>query len=123
MADKVEQRAHKRKSVNKEFESIDAFVSEYVTNISRGGVFIRSKHPLQVDTLVNLSFSILTDDFTMIEGVGRVVRVDHTPGREGMGVVFTELTPESREIIAALTRDLESSQEHAAAAADEEQDG
>jgi uncharacterized protein (TIGR02266 family) len=98
MGDK-EQRVHPRVTVNKEFESIDAFVSEYVTNISRGGVFIRSKNPLPAGTEVNLKFSILTDDFEMIEGLGRVVRVDE----DGMAVVFTELTSESRALVEQLT--------------------
>jgi uncharacterized protein (TIGR02266 family) len=100
MGDK-EQRVHPRVTVNKEFESIDDFVSEYVTNISRGGVFIRSKNPLPVGTEVNLKFSILTDDFEMIEGLGRVVRVDE----EGMGVVFTELTPDSRAAVELIIQD------------------
>jgi uncharacterized protein (TIGR02266 family) len=96
-------REHSRVTVNKEFESIDAFVSEYVTNISQSGVFIRSKNPLPVGTLVNLKFTILTDDFQIIEGVGRVVRVDTTPHQSGMGVVFTELAPKSRAIVDQLT--------------------
>jgi Tfp pilus assembly protein PilZ len=94
-----EQRQHPRVTVNKEFESIDTFVSEYVTNISQGGVFIRSKNPLPEGTEVNLKFSILTEDFEMIEGIGRVVRVEE----HGMGVVFTKLTPQSQKIVDALT--------------------
>ena len=35
-----------RVTINKEFESFDAFVHEYVTNISRTGVFIKSTTPL-----------------------------------------------------------------------------
>lgn len=99
MPDNGDQREHPRVTVNKEFESIDSFVSEYVTNISQGGVFIRSKNPLPVGTEVNLKFSILTDDFEMIEGIGRVVRVEAT----GMGVVFDELTPASQELVDTLT--------------------
>ena len=33
-----------RVTINKEFESFDAFIQEYVTNISRTGVFIRAQH-------------------------------------------------------------------------------
>ena len=33
------QRGEKRITINKEFESFDAFVHEYVTNVSRSGVF------------------------------------------------------------------------------------
>ena len=53
-----EQRQHHRYDVNEEFETIDAFVAEYVTNISHGGVFIRSKNPLPVGTKVNLKLFV-----------------------------------------------------------------
>lgn len=96
-------REHQRISVNKEFESVDEFVSEYVTNISKSGVFIRAKRLLPVGTLVNLSFSVLTDDFETIEGIGRVVRLQEKGELgKGMGVVFQELTPESRKIVETL---------------------
>ncbi len=94
-----DQRQHSRIEVNDEFESIHEFVAEYVTNISRGGVFVRSKNPLPVGTMVNLKFSVILEDFETIEGEGEVVRVDTTPGNMGMGVVFTRLTSESARII------------------------
>jgi hypothetical protein len=49
------QRIEKRVTINKEFESFDAFVHEYVTNVSRSGVFIRSKEPLPIGTEVDLT--------------------------------------------------------------------
>ena len=90
-----EQRQHDRFDVNEEFESIDDFVAEYVTNISHGGVFIRSKNPLPVGTKVNLRFSIILDDFETIEGEGEVVHVND----QGMGVQFTRLNAASLELI------------------------
>ena len=101
MSDTDNQRAFERVLVNKDFESIDEFVSEYVTNISRSGVFIRSKNPLPAGTEVDLRFSILSDDFQMIKGVGKVVRVTET----GMGVVFTKLDEESQAYVSTLTPD------------------
>ena len=38
-------RARERVTINKEFESFDAFIQEYVTNISRTGVFIQAQTP------------------------------------------------------------------------------
>ena len=38
--------ADERVTINKEFESFDAFIQEYVTNISRTGVFVKSQTPL-----------------------------------------------------------------------------
>ena len=46
---------------------------------------------------------VITEDFEMIDGVGRVVRVDNRPGREGMGVIFQELTQDSRRVVEEVT--------------------
>ena len=86
-----------RVTINKEFESFDAFIHEYVTNISRSGVFIKSKSPLPVGTKVNLRFTVIMDDIETIEGVGEVVRIDDAP--PGMGVVFREISAYSKAII------------------------
>lgn len=94
-----------RLTVNHEFDGIEAFVTEYVTNISRSGVFIRSASPLPVGTRVNLKFTILLDEIESVEGVGEVVRSQAGPGKtSGMGVVFVELTPESERLIERVMR-------------------
>lgn len=93
-------RTEDRVTINKEFENFDAFIHEYVTNISRSGVFIRSKNPLEIGTRVNLKFTVITDDIESIEGVGEVVRVEEDP--PGMGVVFIELSSYSQELIERL---------------------
>ena len=94
-----DQRQHDRQQINQEFETIDEFIAEYVTNISRGGVFIRSKNPLPVGTKVTLKFSVILDDFETVEGEGEVVRVETEQGNTGMGVAFTRLTAESQKLI------------------------
>ncbi|MEM7436718.1 MAG: PilZ domain-containing protein [Myxococcota bacterium] len=95
-----DQRSERRLTINKEFESFDAFVHEYVTNVSRTGVFIRSREPLAVGTKVHLTFTVIMDDVETIEGEGEVVRVQADP--PGMGVVFTKLTEYSETLLAAL---------------------
>ena len=95
-----DKRAGERLTINKEFESFDAFIQEYVTNISRTGVFIKTQTPLAVGTRVNLRFTVIMDDIETIEGVGEVVRVDADPA--GMGVVFRELSTYSRELLEKL---------------------
>jgi hypothetical protein len=94
------QRRDERVTINKEFESFDAFVHEYVTNVSRSGAFVRSLSPLPVGTQVNLKFTVIMDDIEVIEGVGEVVRVESDP--PGMGVVFTALNDYSQRLIARL---------------------
>src|SRR5580704_1769287 len=90
-------RREERVTINKEFESYDAFINEYVTNISRTGVFVRSRTPLPTGTRVNLRFTVIMDDIETIEGIGEVVRVHDDP--PGMGVVFTELSTYSKGLI------------------------
>ena len=98
--DEADQRNEERVTINKEFESFDAFIHEYVTNISRTGAFVRSTEPLPVGTTVNLKFTVIMDVIETIEGTGRVVRVEQDP--PGMGVVFTELSQYSKDLIGRL---------------------
>jgi hypothetical protein len=89
-----------RVDINREFASVEAFINEYVSNISRSGVFIRSKDPLPVATKVNLKFTVLMDEIETVEGVGEVVRVSERP--RGMGVVFIHLTEHSQGLLSKL---------------------
>jgi uncharacterized protein (TIGR02266 family) len=93
-------REDERVTLNKEFDSFDQFVSEYVTNVSRSGVFIKARQPLPVGTLVNLRFSVIMEDIHTIEGLGEIVRVETDP--PGMGVVFKELSAYSRALLEKL---------------------
>ena len=88
-------REEERLTINKEFDSFDQFIDEYVTNISRSGVFIKTASPLPVGTRVDLRFTVITDGVESIEGEGEVVRVE----KDGMGVVFRELARYSRDLI------------------------
>jgi hypothetical protein len=87
-----------RVTINREFASVDAFIHEYVTNVSHSGAFIRSRDPLPVGTAVNLKFSIIMDEIETVEGVGEVVRVEEG----GMGVVFTSLSSHSKALLERL---------------------
>lgn len=94
-----EKRSHQRVPVNQEFGCIDEYIAEYVTSISQSGVFIRSKKPLPVGTKVDLEFSVILDDVETVEGRGEVVRVETEEGERGMGVAFTRLSADSKELI------------------------
>ena len=93
-------RQEPRVTINKDFESFDAFIHEYVTNISRTGAFVKSKEPLPVGTQVDLKFTVVRDEVETIEGVGEVVRVQKDP--PGMGVVFTQLSQYSQHLLSQL---------------------
>lgn len=96
-----EKRHDPRVQVNREFSSIEEFITEYVSDISRTGIFIRSDDPLPVGTKVDLRFTVIAFDFETIEGIGEVVRVvSPSEGQHaGMGVVFTELTSYSERLV------------------------
>jgi uncharacterized protein (TIGR02266 family) len=98
--DSPEKRSFNRVTINKQFDSFDQFVSEYVTNVSGSGVFVRSDTPLPVGTEITLKFSVVLDQIETIEGTGVVVRVEDDP--RGMGVVFAELDAYSKELVERL---------------------
>jgi hypothetical protein len=75
-------------------------VSQYVSNISTSGVFVRCGESVPIGTHVNLNFTVLADEIETITGVGEVVRVQENPS--GLGIEFRSLTEESMEIIERL---------------------
>jgi molecular chaperone DnaK len=101
------------------FGSIDDFIERYAVNVSRGGVFVRTREQKPIGTEVNLDLQ-LEDGADAIRGKGIVVwtTVPSAPGEPdqgpGMGIKFTELDPESRALV-----DLIVATRGAAAATDE----
>lgn len=93
-------RSEQRLTINKEFDSFDQFVEEYVTNISKSGVFIRTNEPLAVGSRVDLRFTVVMDGIETIEGEGEVVRVATDP--PGMAVVFRSLSHYSERLVEQL---------------------
>ena len=92
--------------------SLDQFIERYAVDVSRGGIFIRTREPLPVDTRLRLEFQ-LQDSTPLLAGEGTVVWIrEHDPTREnvtpGMGVRFDKLTPQSQptleKILAEKTR-------------------
>ena len=84
-----DRRGGERIPINEELSSAG---STWVSDLSRGGVFVHSDDLLPVGASIELRFTILIDDPVVIEAVGRVVRHSHRP--RGMGVQFVTLAPE-----------------------------
>jgi uncharacterized protein (TIGR02266 family) len=102
---KPARRREPRIVVNREFKSVEEFISEYVSNISRSGAFIKTDDPLPIGTRVQLRFTVLLDEIETIEGEGEVVRIvpaDAQGNKSGMGVVFTSLSAYSKQLIERL---------------------
>jgi len=100
MPDETSKRRDTRLTINKEFGSFEAFIEEYVTNISQTGAFVKTADPPPVGTEINLKFTVIVDDIETIEGVGKVVRVQDDP--PGMGVVFTRISHHSQHLLQRL---------------------
>ncbi len=84
------------------FDTFEDFLAEYSLNISPGGIFICTDEPRPEGAVIYLLFT-LRDGSRLIEGMGRVVRVN-PPGDgarpAGMGVEFLNFDEESMALIA-----------------------
>jgi molecular chaperone DnaK len=86
------------------YGSMDEFVERFGLNLSRGGVFVRTLDARPPGTPVVLDLSLASGDQAIRgRGVVRWSTAPSAPGeprREpGMGIKFTELTPESRALV------------------------
>lgn len=72
-----------------EYRTVGSFISDYVTNISRGGVFVRTDRPLRIGTRVRLVFSLPGMPFPFdLSGVVRWVQTLAGDAEPGMGIAF-----------------------------------
>src|SRR4051794_31698561 len=83
--------------------NLDQFIERYSVDVSRGGIFIRTKEPLPVGTQLRFEFQ-LQDASSLIAGDGTVVWIrEHDPTRQGvapgMGVRFDKLHPDSQKVL------------------------
>jgi len=96
-------RAHERLAVNLmiDYQVLDQFLYDYATNISLGGVFIRSSNPLPVGTKLRVQFSLpgLKDMVTTWGEVAHVVEDRSKQGFAGMGIRFSDLDPAQKRTI------------------------
>jgi hypothetical protein len=65
----------------------------YISDLSEYGVFVHTPSPSPRGSKLKLRFTVLLDDPVIVEGEGRVVRQQYEPV-PGMGIEFTELSPE-----------------------------
>jgi molecular chaperone DnaK len=84
--------------------SMDAFVERYALNVSRGGIFVRTRDPQPPGTRVDLEIALDNGEVVIRgEGVVRWTTPPSAPGepdrQPGMGVKFAELTRESRALV------------------------
>ncbi len=105
MTDGPENRQAKRKAVGLlvklAHQGVDDFVAKYATNLSEGGMFLRSKKPLPVGTVMQFKIEI-AGGVRVMQGTAKVkwVREASTPAEPaGMGVEFMKLDEASQQIV------------------------
>ncbi len=90
------------------FDRFSGFIGEYVSNLSPGGIFIRTESPEDPGQLLEFEFR-LGDGFELIRGRGEVVWArqvaEGTDRPKGMGVRFLELSPGSKDLIYKIVDD------------------
>ena len=84
------------------YRTVGSFLTDWATNISHGGLFINTRKPLPVGTVVKLIIQLPGAEFPF-DMMGRVARVcgwdNHLNTAPGMGIEFTELEAEKRQRI------------------------
>lgn len=104
-----DRRRHERydTSISVDYWSGETFLFSYITNISEMGIFIASRDPLAVGTMLNLRFMSPVGSLLELEGEVvwiNPVRMDGDNVNPGMGIRFTKLTPEQRERVVDLVK-------------------
>ena len=97
----IENRRDTRKPVALKigYETMDQFFIDYASNISMGGVFIRTRNPLPVGTRLNIKFN-LPNLGQIIETTGIIVHLVHAgDDAHGMGLYFDDLDIDNKELI------------------------
>ncbi len=81
------------------YRTVDGFITDWAVNISRGGIFINTRNPLAVGSIVKLIIS-LPDAAFPFDLTGRVMRVHATDRQSsqvaGMGLEFIDVDEEKR---------------------------
>jgi uncharacterized protein (TIGR02266 family) len=85
------------------YPDVETFVEKYAANISHGGMFIQSRAPQPVGTLIRFDV-LLQDGTSLLRGEGRVIWVKeydaaHPTRVHGMGVRFASLDDASEEMV------------------------
>jgi len=99
-----EPRVEAKLAIRLAYGTLDEFVERYALNVSRGGIFVRTRDPQPPGTAITLDLQLVTGE-KVVRGRGVVAwttppSAPGEPRRDpGMGIRFTELEPESRALV------------------------
>ena len=107
-------REHKRHKIDLpvkiKLKSYDDFITQYITDISAGGLFIATPTPYEIGNLIDIEFYLEDEQKHFFKVRGRVVRLHDSPN--GMGIQFTEIEEESQALIDQLMAKRDSQSNH-----------
>ncbi len=89
--DDSDRRRGERVDVNHEFRAMET-TATYVSDLSEHGVFVHTVECPAVGATVELRFTVLLDEPVVIQGLGKIIRIQENPA--GVGVEFGPLSPE-----------------------------
>ncbi|HET9554966.1 MAG TPA: TIGR02266 family protein, partial [Anaeromyxobacteraceae bacterium] len=89
------------------YGSVEEFAQRFAVNLSRGGVFIRTRDPRPAGTVLAFELKLASGETVVKgEGVVRWIQAEdrhaHPPRAPGMGVEFTSLDDASRALVERL---------------------
>ncbi len=91
------------------YRSVGSFLTDWATNISQGGLFINTRNPLPVGTLVKILIQLPVAAFP-VDLNGRVTRIAEFDNQAnvvpGMGIEFTDVDSTKKEQIEAFVQKL-----------------
>ncbi len=90
------------------YPDLDTFVEKFAPNVTRGGIFLASRDPRPVGTVLRFEV-LLRQGGPVLSGKGRVTWVKEFNPAEphrpyGMGVQFLQLDPEARPVLETLLK-------------------
>lgn len=105
-----ERRTHERlvSEIKVDYRTIGSFITDYSTNLSKGGVFVATSLPMKVDDKVRLRLSLPDHELPFaLDGIVRWARTAaEDPDNPGMGVEFINFE-DVREQIEAFVETLD----------------
>jgi uncharacterized protein (TIGR02266 family) len=107
-----ERRKHQRvpTQILIKYRSADQFFSDYIQNISRGGIFVPTRQPLPENTRLQISFSLphygrlITTEGIVVHSVRTDSERADSPA--GMGIQFQALSETNQQLIDAYIESL-----------------
>jgi type IV pilus assembly protein PilZ len=79
-----------------DYKRLNSFFADYTKNISKGGTFIHTKHPLPVGTTFHFKIS-LPKRVEPFELLGEVAWLRQAPPEPGMGIQFVYADADQRD--------------------------